>query len=321
MTRCLLHPDFMLKKAGLQFSAIAGKIVPGFDMLLRQPSIPQTKDFRKMAYFRTRDGCSLYYETIGFELARPVVIFLNGTLQTAIYWKTLAASLKPEFRSLLYDARGQGESELGQLPLSLELHMDDLSSLIRHLELGPVSLVGLSHGALLAFAMARRSPEAVSRLVMCSIGVRTPLRARLVVRSWMKIIESGGLEALVSAAVPHVFGEAYLVQNSRILERIAKTIVRRNRAPSLVAHLSAVAGYPSLRSMLKKLDMPLLVMCGSDDPLVSIKGAAEVAEKSGGRHLVVKGAGHSIPVEAPELFLKTVLHFLSGRWADMPEAI
>jgi hypothetical protein len=39
MTRCLLHPDFMLKKAGLQFSAIAGKIVPGSDMLLRQLSI------------------------------------------------------------------------------------------------------------------------------------------------------------------------------------------------------------------------------------------------------------------------------------------
>jgi len=274
-----------------------------------------------MAYFRTQDGCSLYYETIGFELARPVVIFLNGTLQTTMYWKVIAASLKPEFRSLLYDARGQGESELGELPLSLELHMEDLAALIRHLELGPVCLVGLSHGALLAYAMARRTPQAVSRLVICSIGVRAPIRAQLVVRSWLKIIESGGIETLVDAALPHVFGEVYLVRNSRILDRIAKTIARRNRASALVAHLSALAGYPSLRSMLKKLDVPALVMCGSDDPLVSISGAAEVAEKSGGRHLVVKGAGHSIPVEAPELFLKTISQFLSSRWTDMPEAM
>lgn len=274
-----------------------------------------------MAYFRTQDGCSLYYETIGFELARPVVIFLNGTLQTTMYWKVIAASLKPGFRSLLYDARGQGESELGELPLSLELHMEDLSALIRHLELGPVCLVGLSHGALLAYAMARRTPKAVSRLVICSIGVRAPIRARLAVRSWLKIIESGGIETLVDAALPHVFGEGYLVRNSRILDRIAKTIARRNRASALVAHLSALAGYPSLRSMLKKLDVPALVMCGSDDPLVSISGAAEVAEKSGGRHLVVKGAGHSIPVEAPELFLKTISQFLSSRWTDMPEAM
>ena len=274
-----------------------------------------------MAYFRTQDGCSLYYETIGFDLARPVVVFLNGTLQTTMYWKVIAASLKPEFRSLLYDARGQGESELGDLPFSLDLHLQDLVALIRHLELGPVCLVGLSHGALLAYAMARHKPETVSRLVMCSIGVRASMRARLIVRSWLKIIESGGIEALVQAAIPHVFGEGYLAKNRRILERIAKTIIRRNRAQSIVAHLSAMAGYPSLRSMLKKLDAPLLVMCGSDDPLVSVKGAAEVAEKSGGRHLVVKGAGHSIPVEAPELFLKTISQFLSGRWTDMPEGI
>ena len=274
-----------------------------------------------MAYFRTQDGCSLYYETIGFELARPVVIFLNGTLQTTMYWKVIAASLKPEFRSLLYDARGQGESELGELPLSLELHMEDLSALIRHLELGPVCLVGLSHGALLAYAMACRTPKAVSRMVMCSLGVRASVRARLIVRSWLKIIESGGIETLVGAALPNVFGEDYLVRNTRILDRIAKTIVRRNRASALVAHLSALAAYPSLRSMLKQLDMPALVMCGSDDPLVSIGGAAEVAEKSGGRHLVVKGVGHSIPVEAPEMFLKTISQFLSGRWTDMPEGI
>ncbi len=274
-----------------------------------------------MAYFRTQDGCSLYYETIGFELARPVVIFLNGTLQTTMYWKVIAASLKPEFRSLLYDARGQGESELGELPLALDRHMEDLCALIRHLALGPVCLVGLSHGALLAYAMARRKPTPVSRLVLCSIGVRAPMRARLIVRSWLKIIESGGMEALVNAVIPHVFGEGYLIQNSKNLDRVAKTIIRRNRTPSLVAHLSALAGYPSLRSMLIQLDMPVLVMCGSDDPLVSVNGAVEVAEKSGGRHLVVKGVGHSIPVEAPELFLKTISQFLSGRWTDMPEAI
>lgn len=273
-----------------------------------------------MAYFRTQDGCSLYYETIGFEIARPVVIFLNGTLQTTMYWKVIAASLKPAFRSLLYDARGQGESELGELPLSLELHLQDLSALIRHLELGAVCLVGLSHGGLLAYAMARRTPEAVSRLVICSIGVRAPIRARLIVRSWLNIVESGKIETLVDAALPHVFGEAYLIRNGRILDRIAKTIVRRNRTSALVAHLSALAGYPSLRSMLKKLDIPLLVMCGSDDPLVSVNGAAEVADRSGGRHLVVKGAGHSIPVEAPEFFLKTTAQFLSDRWTDMPEA-
>jgi pimeloyl-ACP methyl ester carboxylesterase len=274
-----------------------------------------------MAYFKTQDGCSLYYETVGFELARPVVIFLNGTLQTTIYWKAIAAALKPRFRSLLYDARGQGESGLGQSPLTLDLHLSDLGALIRHLELGSVSLAGLSHGALLAYAMARRQPDAVRNLVLCSIGVRASMRSRLIVRSWLKIVDSGGVEALVSAAMPHVFGEDFLVRNRKHLDRIEKAIIRRNRAASLAAHLSAIGTYPSLRSMLQKLDMPVLVMCGADDSLVSQDGALEVAAKIGGRHLLVRGVGHSIPAEAPELFRDTVSRFLDGRWTEMNAAI
>lgn len=274
-----------------------------------------------MAYFRTSDGCSLYYETIGFELARPVVVFLNGTLQTTMYWKAAAAALKPMFRSLLYDARGQGESELGSRPLSLDLHLSDLTSLIRHLELGAVNLVGLSHGALLAFAMARRQPASVRRLVLCSIGVRAPLRARLIVRAWQKIAETGNLETLVRATLPHVFSEAYLVGHRNILDRVVKTIVRRNRAEALAAHFKAMETYPGLRSMLGRLDLPTLVVCGGDDPLVSAAGAAEVAEKIGGRHIVMNGVGHSLVAEAQEEFLAVVSPFLDGRWNDMPEGV
>jgi pimeloyl-ACP methyl ester carboxylesterase len=274
-----------------------------------------------MAYFKTRDGCSLYYETVGFDHARPVVVFLNGTLQTTMYWKVIAASLQPEFRSLLYDARGQGESEPGDRPLGLDLHLEDLTALLRHLSSGPVNLVGISHGALLAYAMACRQPDRVKRLVLCSLGMQPSMRARLIVRSWQTIVQRGGLEALVEAAIPIVFGQDYLMQNQKLLDRIQKTIVRRNRAPSVAAHLSAMVGYPGLKSMLRRVDKPLLVMCGSDDMLVNVAGSAQLAEKSGGRHMVVKGAGHSIPVEAPKLFLDTIGQFLADRWTGMPEEI
>ena len=272
-----------------------------------------------MAYYHTRDGCSLYYETIGFELARPVVVFLNGTLQTTMYWKVIAAALKPELRALLYDARGQGASDLGDLPLTLDLHLEDLLGLMEHLALGPVCMVGLSHGALLGYAMARRRPQAVSRLVMLAIGAGRTMRSRLIVRSWATILEAAGLEALVAAVLPHVFGERYLAANTKVLERVAKAIVRRNRQAAVAAHLAAMARYPGLRSMLGPVAAPLLVMCGSDDPLVSVRGAIELADKSGGRHLVVDAAGHSIPVEEPKRFVETIAPFLSGRWVDMPE--
>jgi pimeloyl-ACP methyl ester carboxylesterase len=274
-----------------------------------------------MAFFRTRDGCSLYYETIGSERAKPAVIFLNGTLQTTMYWKVIAAALKPQLRTLLYDARGQGASELGDRPLSLDLHMADLTDLMHYLGLRSACMVGLSHGGLLAYAMARRSPQRVNRLLICSIGARRTVRSRLIVRSWSRIIAAAGLAGLVDAAIPHVFGERYLSDNVKILDRISKTIVRRNRESAVAAHLEAMVRYPAVHSLLGPLEMPLLVMVGADDPLVGVPSAVEVAERSGGRHLVIHAVGHSVPVEAPQLFLKTTARFLAGRWTDMPEGL
>lgn len=266
-----------------------------------------------MAYFRTQDGCSLYYETIGFEFPVPVVVFLNGTLQTTLYWKTLARTFQPRFRSLLYDARGQGESEAGDLPLSLDLHLDDLLALMDHLRIGSAGLVGLSHGARLGYVMARKRPERVSRAVLCSIGIRASVRARMIVRSWSDVLSAGGIDALTSAVVPHVFGEAFLSKNKKILGRIAATLARRNRKSAVAAHLSAMAAYPRLRSLISPLSVPILVICGTDDPLVNVSGAEELAEKSGGRFLRAEGIGHSIVAETPQWLAETISRFLSER--------
>jgi len=41
-----------------------------------------------MPHFKTKDGRSIYYETQSFESSKPVVVFLNGTMQNTVYWKT-----------------------------------------------------------------------------------------------------------------------------------------------------------------------------------------------------------------------------------------
>ena len=46
-----------------------------------------------MPYFKTMDGCSLYYELIGEGAGKPVITFVNGTLQTTVYWKIAAKAL------------------------------------------------------------------------------------------------------------------------------------------------------------------------------------------------------------------------------------
>jgi 3-oxoadipate enol-lactonase len=264
-----------------------------------------------MPYFTTQDGCRIYYETQGLESSRPVVVLLNGTMQTTVYWKRHAVALKERFRVLLYDARAQGQSDLGEGELSLEGHAADLAALLKHLGVEKAHLVGLSHGARVALAHAANSPDHIDRLVLCSVSAKNSCRARLVVRSWLQILKSSGLEAMAWAALPVVFGENFLRHKESMLDSIVRAIVERNRKEALIAQLEAMTAYPPLSRIARNGNIPSLVISASDDPLVTEEGALQLAVLCGGRHEQIIGIGHSIPTEAPEWFDKTVMEFLS----------
>jgi len=263
-----------------------------------------------MPYFRTQDNCSLYYETEGFETSGPVAVFLNGTMLTTVYWKTLASMFKDRFRVLMYDARAQGQSDIGEQAVSLDIHAGDLAALLEHVEVKRAHLVGFSHGAKVALVCAARFPGLVDRLVLCSISTTLSSRARLMMRSWLKILNGAGLEAMAWVALPVVFGEEFLAKQKRILPTIVKAITTRNSEAALTAHLEAVLNYPPLAEMVHSVDVPSLVISSSDDPLVTEQGVRQLASLFNGRHEHIAGAGHSVPAEAPELFGEIVSEFL-----------
>ncbi len=263
-----------------------------------------------MPYFKTQDGSNLYYELLGEGPGKPTIAFINGTLQTTMYWKLVGKSLADHFRLVLYDCRGQGESDLGDLKLTLKHHADDLQDLLYLLGVNQAHIIGISHGARIALALANDHPDLVARMVLCSISTRSTFRAKMIVRSWFEILQRHSLDAMVWAALPHIFGSNYLRQNSKVLDRIVKTIVRRNHTDALRAHLEATQNYPPLISTLQKTPFLTLVLTGEDDPLVTREGGQEIAQFCGGRHRELSRIGHSIVAEAPELFIKLVTEFL-----------
>jgi len=263
-----------------------------------------------MPYFKSQDGCNLYYELLGEGSGKPTIAFINGTLQTTMYWKLVGKSLTDHFRLVLYDCRGQGESDLGDLNLTLKHHADDLQDLLYLLGVNQAHIIGISHGARIALALANDHPDLVARMVLCSISTRSTFRAKMIVKSWFEILQRHSLDAMVWASLPHIFGSNYLRQNSKVLDRIVKTIVRRNHTDALRAHLEAMQNYPPLISTLEKTPFLTLVLSGQDDPLVTSEGSQEIAQICGGRHRELSGIGHSMVAEAPELFIKLVTEFL-----------
>ena len=264
-----------------------------------------------MPFLTTKDRCRIHYTTRGIDTSNPVVIFLNGTTQTTLYWGATVPAFSQHFGLLFYDARAQGQSDLGHKPISLKLHVADLKFLMTKLGIDRAHLVGLSHGSRVALAMATEYPDRVDRMVLCSLGAKPNQRSIATVRSWLQLLHLSGLEAMAWAALPAVFGEDFLKQHQNSLDMIVKAVVKRNRTKALIAQLEAILQYPLPDIRPMDFNRPTLVISGEQDPLVNLEDVQQLADLCKAQHEQLSGIGHSIPAEAPALFEQVVLAFLT----------
>ena len=265
-----------------------------------------------MPYFHTEDGCRLYYELTSEEATKPALVFLNGTIQNTVHWTHQARHFRQYFRVLQYDARAQGRSDLGTSPLSIDVHVADLAALMRYLNVVKASLVGLSHGARVAIEMATRQPRQISRLVLCSVTTNQNKRTRESLTRWRNNLAARGLEATAWAMLPEVMGETYLDRNRKLLPKVVKAIVTRNRPESLLAHFDAMLAYPPPSKPDVINTLPVLVISGEQDSIVSPEDARRLADLMGGKHVLFTGVGHALQLEAPERFNHELDAFLSS---------
>jgi len=75
------------------------------------------------------NGIELYYELHGSETA-PVLTLSNGILMSTASWAFQTPMFSRHYRLLLYDCRGQWQSDRPAGPYSMELHADDLAALL-----------------------------------------------------------------------------------------------------------------------------------------------------------------------------------------------
>ena len=261
----------------------------------------------------TKDGCRLYYTTHGVETSKHVVIFLNGTTQTTLYWGTHVPAFSKHFRLIFFDARAQGQSDLGNKPISLKLHVADLLFLMAQLGIDKAHLVGISHGARVALATASARPQKVDRIVLCSLGAKTDHRTQVTVQSWLKLLHLSDLEAMAWAALPSVFGEKFLRQHQKSLGMIVNAVVKRNNKKALIAQLDSILHYPPPNRLPKDFNRPTLIITGAEDSLVKLEDAKRLAALCNAQLETLSEIGHSIPAEAPRVFERIVLDFLNQK--------
>lgn len=173
------------------------------------------------------------------------------------------------------------------------------------------ALVGHSMGARVALEIVRQAPDRVSRLALVSTGVHPRRDGEIEQRMALRDIgRKQGMAALVDAWLPPMVAPARRGDHA-LMDRLRAMCVDAG-LHRYEAQIAALIDRPEVEDLLPAIHCPTLVAVGSEDqwsPPDQHRGIA--AAIPGAELVVLHGAGHMLPAEAPEPFNVAIAQWLA----------
>jgi 3-oxoadipate enol-lactonase len=240
---------------------------------------------------------------------KPVLVFANSLGSDLRIWDGVVGHLAGDFRTIRYDKRGHGLSDVPAPPYSLDDLVLDLVGLLDALEIKEATLCGLSVGGVIAQGLAISRPDRVSGLVLCDTGMRIGSFA-----SWeerIATVKESGLAKLIAPSMERWFTAAFRKHRSVEMQGYANMLLRIPRDGYLGACYALRDA--DLTQETPKITKPTLVLCGDQDIATPPDLGRELAQAiSNARFVLIEQAAHLICIEQPEAMARRMMDFLRG---------
>jgi len=253
---------------------------------------------------------SLYVEDSGPGPTHTLV-FLHGFPMDHTMWDEQVALAKPRFRTIAYDHRGHGQSEVGNGQYAFERFVDDLFEVLDARQISKAILCGLSMGGYVALRAAERAPERITGLILCDTRSESDTNeARLKRASTVKVIQNKGVPTFCEGFMKAVLAPETFTQKPSLIERIRHLIVKGSPV-GMVGAVLAMAGRTDTTAALSTLRVPAIVIGGEKDATVPPAAMEALAKAIPGATLaLIPNAGHFSNLENPTAFNRHFQEFL-----------
>lgn len=250
----------------------------------------------------TANGIELEVETIGSASGRPLLL-IAGLSDQLIHWDdALCESLAEKGHYVLrFDNRDAGLSTKVDGPYSLADMADDAAGLLDALGLPAAHLCGASMGGMIAQTLTLRHPARVLSLtaVYSTTGSKNVPPPRPDVLEFLFSPSPQEREACVEYLVElhRAFSGKGFPFDEAWTRWICGRAYDRSFCPDGTARqLTAVMAQPDRTAALASVQVPTLVVHGTDDPLVPVDAGVMLAQAiPGARLLLIEGMGHDLP--------------------------
>ena len=255
-------------------------------------------------------GRRLYYDLAGPENG-PVVCITHSLSSDGGSWaEQMPALLQAGFRVLRLDMRGHGGSDPVAGDYTMQALAGDVATVLDALAIPRVHYIGLSIGGMIGQAFATEHGAKLISAMWCDTLPASPSGAAAMWAERMNTVRrANSLEPLADGTMERWFTDAFKPRKPGRWKQIRDTVAATTPAGFLgcsaaIMNFDFTAKLPSLR-------IPVLVVCGADDPGTPASDNRRLAGLvPGGRYEEIAGMRHFPNVEAPDAFNRIMLGWL-----------
>ena len=248
----------------------------------------------------------LHYREDG--VGPDALIFVHALGTDLRIWDAVVAHASRRFRCLRYDLPGHGQTSFAGGHLSIQQLAADLSQFMDALGLARAALCGISIGGLVAQHMAIHEPERVSALILCDTALRIGSAAQWDER--IRLVQSRGLADIADDVMKRWFKADFRDREPEVFAALRQGLIATTPDGYIGAcHALRDADFSDLAD---RIDMPTVVLCGTDDMATPPEVAQLLASSiKGARFSLIPGAGHLPCIEAPGHVTEAIDLFLT----------
>jgi non-heme chloroperoxidase len=239
-----------------------------------------------MATITTKDGTEIFYKDWGFKDAQPIVFHHGWPLSADDWDNQMMFFLGHGYRVIAHDRRGHGRSSQTGTGNEMDTYAADMIELAAALDLkGAVHIGHSTGGGEVAHYVARAEPGRVAKAVL--IGAVPPIMLKTeanpgglpleVFDGFRKATAETRAQFFIDVPAGPFYG--FNREGAKVSQGVIDNWWRQGMMGSVQAHYECVKAFSEtdFTEDLKSIDVPVLVMHGSDDQIVPYADSAPLS--------------------------------------------
>jgi non-heme chloroperoxidase len=276
-----------------------------------------------MSTITTKDGTEIYYKDWGSKEAQPIVFHHGWPLSADDWDNQMLYFFEQGYRVIAHDRRGHGRSTQTATGNEMDTYAADVAELVKALDLKNAIHIGHSTGGgEVAHYVARAEPGRVAKAVL--VGAVPPIMVKSEKNPGGLPIEvfDGFRAALVANRaqffldVPTGPFYGFNRPGAKVSQGVIENWWRQGMMGGAKAHYDCIKAFSEtdFTEDLQKIEVPVLVMHGTDDQIVPYADSAPLAVKllKNGTLKSYEGLPHGMCTTHPEVVNPDLLAFIKG---------